>query len=114
MDVLLNPALSGSADDKPVQSSSSSAPHAPTQTKTPAPEKSGEPQSVAPIANNVQANVTFRRDAQGQIYYVVSDAKSGKEILELPPAVIRKVAEGIGEFLKQQEAKHNPRVDVKA
>lgn len=57
--------------------------------------------------------VTFRRDANGQIYYVLSDPQSGKELRELPPAEIRKVGEGIANFLKQDEQKH-PHLEVKA
>ena len=60
-----------------------------------------------------QTNVTFRRDDAGQIYYVLTDAESGKEIREVPPAEIRKVGEGIVEFLKQEAAKGSSTAHVK-
>jgi hypothetical protein len=62
-----------------------------------------------------QTNVTFRRDSNGRIYYVVSDANSGQEILELPPKAVRDVGQGIDEYLKEQESKAGgSHVEVKA
>jgi len=71
-------------------------------------ESTGDiPLSSAAIA--VQPpNVTFRRDSNGRIYYVLSDAQSGREIEELPPEVVRYVAQGIEDYLKQEQAKHTP------
>jgi hypothetical protein len=61
-----------------------------------------------------QTDVTFRRDNNGRIYYVVSDATSGQEILEVPPKMVRDVGEGIDDFLKEQESKVTSHVEVKA
>lgn len=61
-----------------------------------------------------QADVTFRRDANGRIYYVVSDAKSGEEIMEVPAKAVRDVDQGIADYLKQEESKANSHVKVKA
>jgi hypothetical protein len=52
-----------------------------------------------------QTDVTFRRDSNGRIYYVVSDAGSGQEILEVPPKAVRDVGQGIEDYLKEQESK---------
>ena len=78
-----------------------------------------EPASAAAGASVVQptprqTDVTFRRDNNGRIYYVVADAKSGQEILEIPPKAVRDVGQGIEDYLKQIEAKAGPHVEVKA
>jgi len=70
--------------------------------------------AVVPPAQR-QTNVTFRRDSNGRIYYVVSDANSGQEILELPPKAVRDVGQGIDDYLKEQESKiGGSHVEVKA
>ncbi len=61
-----------------------------------------------------ETDVTFRRDASGQIYYVVSDAQSGQEILEIPQKLVREVGQGIEDYLKQAQAKAGGHVKVKA
>jgi uncharacterized FlaG/YvyC family protein len=61
-----------------------------------------------------QTNVTFRRDTNGQIYYVVTDAQSGKEILELPPKTVRDAGQGIEDYLKEEQSKAGSHVEVKA
>ena len=61
-----------------------------------------------------QTDVTFRRDSNGRIYYVVSDAQSGEEILEVPPKAVREVGQGIEDYLKQEESKTNSHIEVKA
>jgi len=61
-----------------------------------------------------QTDVTFRRDANGRIYYVVSDAQTGAEILEVPPKTVRNVGQGIEEYVKQEESKATAHVEVKA
>lgn len=58
--------------------------------------------------------MTFRKDPAGQIYYVLTDPKSGKEIRQVPPEEIRKVGEGIAEYLKEEENKGGPHLEVKA
>jgi hypothetical protein len=60
------------------------------------------------------ANVTFRRDEQGKVYYVLTDPDSGKEIREVPPVEIRRVGQGIADYLKQEAAKATSRVKSKA
>lgn len=69
--------------------------------------------SSQPSGEIPQANVTFRRDDAGQVYYVLTDSESGKEIREVPPAEIRKVGEGIAEYLKQEAAKGSSATHVK-
>ena len=61
-----------------------------------------------------QTDVTFRRDSNGRIYYVVADAQSGEEILEVPPKAVRDVGQGIEDYLKQEESKTNSHIEVKA
>jgi|SRR5208283_1527185 len=61
-----------------------------------------------------QTDVTFRRDSNGRIYYVVADAQSGEEILEVPPKAVRDVGQGIEDYLKQEESKANAHIEVKA
>jgi len=71
-------------------------------------------QSHALPAGIPQTNITFRRDAAGQFYYVLTDAQSGKEIRQVPPEELRKVGEGIEEYLQKQAAKAGQHVEVKA
>ncbi len=61
-----------------------------------------------------QTDVTFRRDSNGRIYYVVSDAQSGEEILEVPPKTVRDVGQGIEDYLKQEQSKASSHIEVKA
>lgn len=92
--------------------SSPTAPAAPRSTQSaasPKPVASNEPPVSAPAATGLQADVTFRRDSNGRIYYVISDAQSGKEIQEVPAKAVRSVTEGIDEYLKQEQGKsHTP------
>ena len=60
-----------------------------------------------------QTDVTFRRDNNGKIYYVVADAQSGEEILEVPPKAVREVGQGIEDYLKQEESKARAHIEVK-
>jgi hypothetical protein len=116
MKILLDQAVNNSAEGPSPQSGRVSAsPAAPRPAQSsPAPEVIPETQKSAPVAAILQANVTFRRDPQGRIYYVITDAQSGKEIRELPPAEVRKVGAGIDEYLKQEAAKTQQHVEVKA
>lgn len=73
--------------------------------------------SVAPGAEPAAepgTDVTVKRDNNGRVYYVVSDANSGQEILEVPPKAIRDVSQGIEEYLKQEQAKATTHIKVKA
>jgi len=69
-------------------------------------ESGDEAPLINPAASVEQPNVTFRRDSNGRIYYVVSDAQSGDEIEELPPEEVRNVAAGIQDYLKGQTKTH--------
>jgi hypothetical protein len=62
----------------------------------------------------LESNVSFRRDTNGQIYYVVTDAKSGKELRQVPTEEIRKTGEGIAEYLKREQTKTAARLELKA
>ena len=81
---------------------------------TPTQNKVAETQQAAIPADTVPANVTFRRDGQGHIYYVLTDVESGKEIREVPSSEIRKVGEGIAEYLKKEATKGTSRLQIKA
>src|SRR5579862_6877628 len=59
-----------------------------------------------------QTDVTFRRDSNGRIYYVVSDAHSGAEIVELPSKTVRDASQGIEDYLKKEESKATPHIEV--
>ena len=93
-----------------------SAPRAPARPATPATPQEGtlEAQHSALPAGTPQTNVTFRKDSQGQIFYVLTDAQSGEEIRQVPPEEIRKVGEGIEQYLKQQETKATTHLKTKA
>jgi hypothetical protein len=85
-----------------------------TTGATPTQNKAVEAQPAAVPADTAPANVTFRRDGQGHIYYVLTDVESGKEIREVPSSEIRKVGEGIAEYLKKEATKGTSRVQIKA
>ena len=59
-------------------------------------------------------NRGLRRDNNGRVYYVVSDADSGQEILEVPPKALRDVGQGIEDYLKGEQSKASSHVKVKA
>jgi hypothetical protein len=69
--------------------------------------------AIVPPAQR-QTDVTFRRDSNGRVYYLVSDAHSGQEILEVPPKSVRDVGQGIEDYLKNEESKTTSHVEVKA
>jgi hypothetical protein len=68
---------------------------------------------VPPVIGSQEANITFRRDSNGRVFYVVSDAQSGKEIRELPTQSVRSVGDGIAELLKKEESQAGPHLNVK-
>jgi uncharacterized FlaG/YvyC family protein len=74
--------------------------------------------ATAPGTAGHQTTVTFRRDTDGSVYYVVSDARTGDEILQVPPKAVRDAGQGIEEYLKSQESKATAtattRITVKA
>jgi hypothetical protein len=113
MQVLLNTSqVPEPSSDKPATKPAKPAAASPAPAQTVTSENS----KPAVPAGLLQANVTFRRDQAGQIYYVISDAQTGKELRELPPEEVRKAGQGIEEFLKQeqQKAKQSPSFEVKA
>jgi|GEM_PF-2603563 uncharacterized FlaG/YvyC family protein len=73
--------------------------------------KQAETTIVTPVQR--QPDVTFRRDSNGRIYYIVSDAQTGQEILELPAKTVRDVEQGIADYLKQEGSKGGEHVEVK-
>jgi len=77
---------------------------------TPAPASGPAP--VNPVQRDT--DVTFRRDSNGRIYYVVNDAQSGQEILEVPTKAVREAGQGIEDYLKKEESKATSHVKVKA
>ena len=68
--------------------------------------------AIVPPAQR-QTDVTFRRDSNGRVYYPVSDAHSGQEILKRPE-IVRDVGQGIEDYLKNEESKTTSHVEVKA
>jgi len=113
MQVLLNTSqVPEPSSDKPAAKPA----RQPAASSVPAKSVASEDSKPAAPAGILQANVTFRRDSAGQIYYVVSDAQTGKELRELPPEEVRKAGQGIEEFLKQeqQKATQSPSFEVKA
>jgi|SRR3954470_11538828 hypothetical protein len=117
MKVILNEG-SPSTENASSVSASTSAPRVTPRplvpAATPEPNSLDGTQSNALPAGTLQTNVTFRRDAQGQFYYVLTDAQSGREIRQVPPEELRKVGEGIEEFLKQQQAQSISHIKTKA
>jgi hypothetical protein len=59
-------------------------------------------------------DVTLKRDINGRVYYSVADAKSGQEILEVPPKALRDVGQGIEEYVKELQSKATTHVEEKA
>jgi|SRR5271165_2876525 len=72
--------------------------------------------AAAPVVHPAkrQTDVTFRRDNNGRVYYVVSDANSGQEIIEVPTQAVRDVSQGIEDYLKQEQSKSGPHLETKA
>src|SRR5271154_4012954 len=60
-----------------------------------------------PVAKSIEpaTDVTVRRDTNGRVYYMVSDANSGQEILEVPPKALRDVGQGIEDYLKAAQSR---------
>ncbi|HEY2545828.1 MAG TPA: hypothetical protein VGI46_07180 [Candidatus Acidoferrum sp.] len=74
------------------------------------PEAAIGPTAAAPLQR--QTAVTLKRDNNGRVYYSVSDAKSGEEILEVPPKALRDVGQGIEDYIKEQQSKAASHVKV--
>jgi hypothetical protein len=89
-------------------------PAAPIAQSRPAPQKQAEPAPQPPVTHNPEeTNVIFRRDVNGQIYYVFTDAQSGRELQELPPKEVRNVGQGIADLVKELQQKNSNHIAVK-
>jgi len=78
-----------------------------------APQKPVEP-AAQPVTHNPEdTNVVFRRDANGQIYYVFTDSQSGRELQQLPAKEVRNVGQGIAELVKELQEKNAKHLEVK-
>ena len=78
------------------------------RTPAPAPQESQAvttPQPAEPADLGLNALLTFKQDPTGRVYYVVTNAQTGKEIAQLPPEELRNVEDGIAGYLQEQEAK---------
>jgi hypothetical protein len=93
---------------KPALRSNARASSAPAAKEAPK-----ESPAVGPTIGAQEPNITFRRDPNGRVYYVVTDAQSGQEIQELPPQDVRHLGERIEEYLNQQQARATQHVNVK-
>jgi hypothetical protein len=93
---------------------SSTAANRPKKERPVTPQTS--PQTPATPTTGRQTAVTFRRDTDGSVYYIVSDARTGDEILQVPPKAVRDAGQGIEEYLKNEESKATAtaRIAVKA
>ena len=103
----------GGAPGTPASPSTLRVTNRPTEA-TPTQNKAAETQHAAVPADTLPANVTFRRDGQGHIYYVLTDGESGKELREVPTSEIRKVGEGIAEYLNKKATKGTSHVKITA
>jgi len=75
---------------------------------------SAEPAPQQQIVHDpVETNVIFRRDANGQIYYVFTDSQSGRELQEIPTKEVRNVGQGIAELIKELQQKNSNHLEVK-
>jgi uncharacterized FlaG/YvyC family protein len=77
-------------------------------------EKTATDNATAATPLERQTDVTYRQDSNGRVYYSISDAKSGQEILEVPPKALRDVDQGIEDYLKAQQSKASSHIKVKA
>jgi len=120
MHVLLNPTQSFAGenlDQAPTIAPGTNASQAaaPKSAGAPAAEPEVKLESAPRSSSGfLNANVTFRRDNSGQVYYVITDAKTGEELREIPPEEVRKVGEGIADYLKREGSRTSQRIEVKA
>jgi len=104
MNVLLNTdqsQIEAAADSGKAPTAGRRAQGVPTQA-TPAQKPASENSKPLVTEPALQANVTLRRDGAGQIYYLFTDAQTGKELREFPPSEVRKAGQGVDELLKQE------------
>jgi len=114
MQVLMDPNAAASGQDlqsqAPKPADVQGQPPAPEHS---APEREASEKKASSASGFLQADVTYQRDSDGRVYYVVTDANSGKEVRQVPAEEVRKVGEGIEEFLKQKQAAASEHVEVK-
>jgi len=60
-----------------------------------------------------QLNLSFRKDNDGRVYYVVSD-ENGQVVREIPPEAVRHVGDGIAEYLKTLASSATTKTDTTA
>jgi hypothetical protein len=109
------PQPTGGASNTPATPATPRVSTASADPNTSAAQESPQETQKHPLpAGTPQTSITFRRDPKGQIYYVVTDAQSGRELRQVPPEELRKVGEGIEEFLQQQQSKATTHVETKA
>lgn len=119
MKVLADPGVSPAAERAPAETSAVVSPRVSTPPAAPAPAPpapSDEQTSGTANASETQVAFTVQQDASGRIYYLITNAKTGEEIGQLPPEELRNVSEGIAEYVKQQEAQSaaNQHIETKA
>jgi len=108
MNIPLDPMATVTTTTKASASETPTAPRSNKSVASPTQETRREVPVTAQGFGGQQPNVTFRRDTNGRIYYVISDPQSGEDIQELPPKAVRQVATGIDEYLQQKQTKHTP------
>jgi hypothetical protein len=79
---------------------------------TPGAVAAGSSQSAAPTER--PTDISLRRDNNGRMYYVVSDAQSGQEIIEVPPKALRDISQGIEDYLKEAQSNSAGQLEIKA
>jgi uncharacterized FlaG/YvyC family protein len=116
MKIAPDPPQGTSAELLPASSNRSATERVSTPSSTASTVENASTVAAAAVVTPVQreTDITFRRDSNGRIYYVVSDAKSGEEILEVPPKEVRDVSQGIEDYLKQEQSKSTEHVKLKA
>jgi hypothetical protein len=85
---------------------------APPGNNTPGAVAAGSSQSAAPTER--PTDVSLRRDNSGRMYYVVSDAQSGQEVIEVPPKALRDISQGIEDYLKEAQSNATAHLEIKA
>lgn len=61
-----------------------------------------------------QLNLSFRKDTDGKVYYVVTDEQTGQVVREVPAEAVRHVSDGIAQYLQAEAALRAPKTDTKA
>ena len=105
----VEPANAAAIQIKSVRASTpASAPISLAENSTPAPVSAPAPQPIQ------RTDVTLHQDSNGRAYYLISDARSGQEIIEVPPKAVRAAGQGIQEYLKEEASRASSHVDTKA